>query len=575
MHLINKLKIKALAGIAVAAMICLAASTLHAATINVDTTADEITANGQCSLREAIRNANAGAQLHADCTGGVIGLDIINLGSETYALTRIGSCEDGCFEGDLDIGDPNQTDVQFTDLTIRGGKNPAPACAAGLNNGGGIMIQQGAYSANASLERVVVDSNSATENGGGIYNTGSNLSITYSTISGNTCSGSGGGIANFGSGVLINSTVSGNVSEGGGGGIYCCSNMQVQRYTDLRNVTISNNTTNAGDGGGLAVPCQMATARVRNTIIAGNTDNTAALSPDCIGLSAAEIDSEGYNLIGDNRGCVNGVNATWLGTDQIGDVAGGGTAIDPLLGGLADNGGTTPTQALDPLSLAVDKGNDVVGCMSGPRTVLNDDQRLELRPFDGDGDSVAVCDVGAYELQGFCGDGVIQSPDEECDDGANNSDTEPDACRTDCTLPICGDGVVDTGAGETCDDGNTVDGDGCSSSCVLETCGDGVVQAGEECDDGVDNSDTVADACRTTCLLPSCGDAVVDTGEQCDDGGNVDGDGCSSTCQTELVLLLGDGGCNLTAASSSSQHLGMMLMAGVLGSLALLRRRFF
>jgi len=36
-------------------------------------------------------------------------------------------------------------------------------------------------------------------------------------------------------------------------------------------------------------------------------------------------------------------------------------------------------------------------------------------------------------------------------------------CRTNCTVPRCGDGVFD--AGEVCDDGNTTDGDGCSSDC--------------------------------------------------------------------------------------------------------------
>ncbi|MCC6336090.1 MAG: DUF4215 domain-containing protein [Myxococcales bacterium] len=36
-------------------------------------------------------------------------------------------------------------------------------------------------------------------------------------------------------------------------------------------------------------------------------------------------------------------------------------------------------------------------------------------------------------------------------------------CRTNCTIPRCGDGVFD--AGEVCDDGNTVSGDGCSSDC--------------------------------------------------------------------------------------------------------------
>jgi cysteine-rich repeat protein len=32
----------------------------------------------------------------------------------------------------------------------------------------------------------------------------------------------------------------------------------------------------------------------------------------------------------------------------------------------------------------------------------------------------------------------------------------------------CGDGYIDTGIGETCDDGNTVSEDGCSSSCTTE-----------------------------------------------------------------------------------------------------------
>ncbi len=65
-----------------------------------------------------------------------------------------------------------------------------------------------------------------------------------------------------------------------------------------------------------------------------------------------------------------------------------------------------------------------------------------------------------------CGDGVLISL-EECDDGLANSDSEPDACRTDCTVPVCGDTVIDTG--EMCDDGNPFGGDGCSAVCTTET----------------------------------------------------------------------------------------------------------
>ena len=39
----------------------------------------------------------------------------------------------------------------------------------------------------------------------------------------------------------------------------------------------------------------------------------------------------------------------------------------------------------------------------------------------------------------------------------------PSECRTDCTVPRCGDDYVD--GGEVCDDGNTQDDDGCASDC--------------------------------------------------------------------------------------------------------------
>jgi len=72
------------------------------------------------------------------------------------------------------------------------------------------------------------------------------------------------------------------------------------------------------------------------------------------------------------------------------------------------------------------------------------------------------------------------------------------------------------------------------------TCGNGLVEAGEECDEGVGNSDVTPNACRTTCQLASCGDGVDDTAEECDDGNNDNGDGCSATCEIEAVCGNGD-----------------------------------
>lgn len=134
-----------------------------------------------------------------------------------------------------------------------------------------------------------------------------------------------------------------------------------------------------------------------------------------------------------------------------------------------------------------------------------------------------------------CGDGVMDEG-EACDDGADNDDTDPTACRTDCTMTsmTCGDGMVDEG--EECDDGadnSDTDPDACRTNCKLAGCGDGVIDGSEACDDGAANSDSQADACRTTCVLPSCGDGAIDSGEACDDAAansDTDPDACRTSC---------------------------------------------
>ncbi len=553
---------------------CMISSKLYAATMDVTTVADALNNDGNCSLREAIINSNNNALTYVDCpASGPFGADTINVPAGTYTLTVGSPCEDQSAQGDLDIQDslsilgagadstivqmgaaindrvidipyPLTTsfpiDVNIRDLTIRGGK-PGD-CGTGTGKGGGIQITR--YDGNLYLTRVVVTQNSAGLNdgasdGGGIYSSCDTVTINQSTISENTALWDQGGGMACGEGIvtIINSTLSGNTAEDHGGGIYLCGDIS---QVNLRNATITNNTTNTGDGGGISAPCQVSQFNVRNTIIAGNTDNSNAFAPDCFSVSQTEIISEGYNLIGDNRGCVDGVNASWLATDQIGDVAGGGTAINPLLGALADNGGTTPTHALDIQSPAVDMANSVEGCTSDDAmtVVLTVDQRQEPRPVDVDGDGNVVCDVGAFELQPACGDGVIQG-DEECDNGAENSDSAADACRTDCTLASCGDGVVDTG--EECDDGNNEDWDGCASDCTLEG---------------------------------ACGDGIVQSGEECDDGNTVNGDGCSSTCIIEFIRLQGDGGCSIVGATMAPVHyLGLALFAGAIVAFGLIRRR--
>jgi len=160
------------------------------------------------------------------------------------------------------------------------------------------------------------------------------------------------------------------------------------------------------------------------------------------------------------------------------------------------------------------------------------------------------CDNGIYNTDSvpnacrtnckysYCGDGILDHL-EECDNGASNANSS-DACRTWCRIPKCGDGIVDTGRKENCDDGNTLDGDGCDSCCQRE-CGNGRVDQGEQCDDGSRNSDTLPACCRTNCRFPVCGDGVTDFGEECDNGRNTN-KYAPNTCRPDCTLpQCGDG----------------------------------
>ena len=75
----------------------------EATTILVNTLADELNANGNCSLREAIRAANLDQAVDACAAGN--GADTIVLqNGVTYTLTRAGA-DDTAILGDLDITD--------------------------------------------------------------------------------------------------------------------------------------------------------------------------------------------------------------------------------------------------------------------------------------------------------------------------------------------------------------------------------------------------------------------------------------------------------------------------------------
>ena len=89
---------------------CLSATAASATTvITPSTTGDDITSNGNCTLREAVQAANTDAAVD-QCPAGS-GTDVIQLGGSTYDLGVNGAKENGNQTGDLDVTAP---------LTIQG-----------------------------------------------------------------------------------------------------------------------------------------------------------------------------------------------------------------------------------------------------------------------------------------------------------------------------------------------------------------------------------------------------------------------------------------------------------------------
>jgi fibro-slime domain-containing protein len=145
-----------------------------------------------------------------------------------------------------------------------------------------------------------------------------------------------------------------------------------------------------------------------------------------------------------------------------------------------------------------------------------------------------------------CGDGVAVPP-EQCDFGKAQNTGAYNGCTADCKRgPYCGDGLVQS-PNEECDDGvnrttySLTGAAGCAPGCVKSGfCGDGKLDGlfGEECDLGQAQNTGGYNGCSSACLLgPRCGDSVIQTtdGEQCDDGNTISGDGCSHDCMNEIV----------------------------------------
>jgi CSLREA domain-containing protein len=84
-------------------LVSLPVSVVQAASISVNTTTDEVNADGDCSLREAIIAANTNAAVDGCPAGSVVETDAIILPAGTYDLTLAGLNENNAQTGDLDL----------------------------------------------------------------------------------------------------------------------------------------------------------------------------------------------------------------------------------------------------------------------------------------------------------------------------------------------------------------------------------------------------------------------------------------------------------------------------------------
>ncbi|MCB1808818.1 MAG: hypothetical protein KDJ99_27805, partial [Candidatus Competibacteraceae bacterium] len=219
-------------------------------------------------------------------------------------------------------------------------------------------------------------------------------------------------------GTLINTTVTGNTSS------TAAAILNNGGTLTLTNTTVSTNTiTDDTTVGSVWNRLEGSTPvlNLNNSIIANTFDSGGAAIPDCRNDSGTVNFSPGQsNLIEQDQ--AGGVACDLAGTNTL--------SGDPSLGLLQDNGGQSNTLALLPSSTAINAGNNAV-CAAAP--VNNLDQRGVTRPQG------SVCDIGAFEFEGFGSLSIVKAADPE--DGTDFAFTSDIAGGGSFTLDVDSDGT--------------------------------------------------------------------------------------------------------------------------------------
>ena len=230
------------------------------ADITVNTVSDELNADGDCSLREAITSANSNSLTDACGIGGganSIGFSVAGTVALTSPLPTITSAVDIIGP----VGDP---------IIISGG---GAAQLFVVGNGGLLR-----------LDALTLSGGFASDGGAIINQLGGTLTVSNSTFSGNRAQQSGGAIRNLGVATIVNSTFASNAATESGGAL---AGSGVGANMTLINCTIAANS--AALGGGIATE-QQGAVTLRNTLIATNAGG------NCLALDSGTITDGGGNL---------------------------------------------------------------------------------------------------------------------------------------------------------------------------------------------------------------------------------------------------------------------------------------
>lgn len=289
------------------------------------------------------------------------------------------------FERNRAIGDPMvpKSGRGAALFNTNGGKAELDSVVAigNLSDGKGGALYNDAASTMTLMNSVVTGNQSLANAGGGISNHG-DLQVTISIVRGNQAVEGGGGIDNVESKASL---IDVEISENKGGGVRTSGTLTAVNCTISDNTgggllarapgsaTLNNVTVGSNKGGG-ATTESGAKLTVSNTILAQNEGS------DCAG----ELNSAGFNLVGEQGGCTIG-----------GQTEGNLYGKPAKLAALAGNGGSSRTQALEDGSAAIDAGNPAKPDGNGNHCAPAD-QRGVARPQAGSG-GVARCDIGAFE----------------------------------------------------------------------------------------------------------------------------------------------------------------------------------